>query len=276
MKSMLQLIVFMPLFGLSVPALSADEIPPGKPFQALLERTEALERDNAAQQAEIAESQAEIAGIMVMIQELKEWIERNQASKAEVKADIEALMAHIEEGVEQIMALLDDVVMPPTLEGRVTDLEGKMACVSDGSDQFDVFFEGCNVHVRNIGGQTDAIDGFGNLIVGYNEEGGVIKDRTGSHNIVIGREHTYSSYGGLVAGFRNSVTSRYATVTGGAENTASGDYSSVSGGRNNEAFGDKSGVSGGRDCVVTEIDRWGVGTTAFGGGGCVLSNEVLY
>src|SRR5207253_11308856 len=64
-------------------------------------------------------------------------------------------------------------------------------------------------------------------------------DRSGSHNVVVGDEHTYSSFGGLVAGSHNSITGRFASVTGGGFNTASGDHSSVSAGGFNSASGDR-------------------------------------
>jgi hypothetical protein len=64
----------------------------------------------------------------------------------------------------------------------------------------DVIFEGCNVHIRSGAGYTGApVNGLGNLVVGYNEAF-PDDDRTGSHNLVVGAFHSYSSSGGLVAG----------------------------------------------------------------------------
>ncbi|MBT3432589.1 MAG: hypothetical protein HN435_01620, partial [Nitrospinaceae bacterium] len=61
-----------------------------------------------------------------------------------------------------------------------------------------IFITGANLHVRDGSSDTGgAINGLGNLIVGYDENSSNIK--TGSHNIVVGPYHTYSSYGGLVA-----------------------------------------------------------------------------
>ncbi|MBW2314845.1 MAG: hypothetical protein JRH10_11695 [Deltaproteobacteria bacterium] len=64
----------------------------------------------------------------------------------------------------------------------------------------------------------------GNLFIGYNELPGDFEctDRLGSHNLVVGREHRYPSFGGLVAGFRNSVSGEEATVSGGAGLVAAG------------------------------------------------------
>src|SRR5207237_2939381 len=58
----------------------------------------------------------------------------------------------------------------------------------------DVFFEGCNVHIQSGAGTTYApVNGLGNLILGYNENANTPLDRSGSHNLVVGSSHTYSS-----------------------------------------------------------------------------------
>ena len=108
-------------------------------------------------------------------------------------------------------------------------------------------FSEANVQIVNGEGATEAFNGLGNLIVGYNELRPSDNDRTGSHMIVAGDENNYSSFGGIVAGQLNATSGVYASVTGGLENTANGEFSSVSGGRNNTASGDfGSSVSGGR------------------------------
>ena len=120
-------------------------------------------------------------------------------------------------------------------EGEVNGLAGPHLIV-----------EGCNLHVRNATGFTDEIDGAGNLIVGYNEFSIVADEvRTGSHNLVVGIGHTYSNWGGFVAGQSNSVTGAAATVSGGRGNEANGDSASVSGGEINFANGLFASVSGG-------------------------------
>jgi hypothetical protein len=109
----------------------------------------------------------------------------------------------------------------------------------------DVIFEGCNIHIRSGAGATAAaINGLGNLIIGYNEaDPGEV--RTGSHNLIVGSRHTYSSYGGLVAGLNNAVTGAHASVSGGQVNTASGNQASVTGGLFNTASGEHGSVTGG-------------------------------
>jgi hypothetical protein len=107
--------------------------------------------------------------------------------------------------------------------------------------------EGANLQIVNGTGTTNgAVDGLGNLIVGYNEPGASPSDnRTGSHNIVTGQRNNFSSYGGLVTGTGNTVSGDWSSVSGGYGNTASGNGSSVSGGTYNTASGDYASVSGG-------------------------------
>jgi hypothetical protein len=114
-----------------------------------------------------------------------------------------------------------------------------------------VIFTGVNVHIQNgIGASGDgirypgALNGVGNLIVGYNENHN-IGLRSGSHNLVIGPGHGYESAGGFVAGSMNRVHGLFATITGGNMNRAGGVHSSVGGGSTNVATGTFSVVGGG-------------------------------
>ncbi len=150
------------------------------------------------------------------------------------------------------------------LEARIVALETLLAKVSLVGNN--MVFSGVNVQVKSGSGATNgAINGLGNLIVGYNESSGQI--RTGSHNMIIGMKHTYSSYGGLVAGYRNSITGISSSVSGGQINTASGFNSSISGGNGNETSGDFSSVSGGASNMANgsySSVSGGTGNTASG------------
>ncbi len=75
-----------------------------------------------------------------------------------------------------------------------------------------IVFEGVNVHVRNGSGQTDcsstgtdACNGVGNLLIGYDDPRTSGSNKNGSHNLVIGPEHNFSRYGSLVMGTRATV-----------------------------------------------------------------------
>ncbi len=155
----------------------------------------------------------------------------------------------------------------PTLESlqaEIDQLKALLAGVTRTGDNLN--FDGMNVRIRNGLGatngnpdQTDLTDptdtvvnGLGNLIVGYDEpaydiHGNIsnIQEKTGSHNIVVGPGHNYSSFGGLVSGFSNRISGPYTSVNGGFINWAKGIFSSIGGGRENFAQGQSSTVSGG-------------------------------
>jgi hypothetical protein len=174
---------------------------------------------------------------------------------------------------------------------------------------------GANLQVVN-GVDSSTINGLGNLIVGYDDprtagaescSNGLFHDdmascvgtfstwalnhKNGSHNVIIGQEHNYSSRNGLLAGKRNMVSSSGASVSGGTDNvagapwsnvsggtrnltqggfgassisggdgnTATGSVASISGGLNNTASGDHSSVSGGENRSVTGDNNWRAG-----------------
>jgi hypothetical protein len=134
------------------------------------------------------------------------------------------------------------------LEDRVAQLEQTLTGVSrvNFQGQPTIRFSGVNVQV--VDGQDEFTDGdvngLGNVIIGWNERSGDLR-RDGSHNLVIGRNHSYSSFGGLVAGLSNTVSGEDASVVGGSFNTASGARAVVSGGSSNVASGEGASISGG-------------------------------
>jgi hypothetical protein len=148
---------------------------------------------------------------------------------------------------------------PKGLAQRVEALEQLLKHFS--REKNEIFITGANLHIVNGLGETDCTDdesgepipdcpnGLGNLIVGYNELREPIiggEDiRTGSHNVVVGMQHNFSRFGGLVGGLFNTISGDFATVSGGFNNTASGFLSSVCGGQANVASGGASSVSGG-------------------------------
>jgi hypothetical protein len=132
------------------------------------------------------------------------------------------------------------------LPARVTALENKLVAVTFDSASNKLTITRANLHVVNGLGATNTTNGLGNLIVGYNELRSDGTDRrTGSHNVVVGSLHNFSSFGGLVAGHGNEISAMFASVTGGQGNIASGWFSSISGGNANTADGVSASISGG-------------------------------
>ncbi len=104
---------------------------------------------------------------------------------------------------------------------------------------------GVNVQIVNGEGETATDNGEGNLVIGYDEEPGA---QSGSHNLILGGpQQTFTSYGGILGGSHNTISSRYASVTGGNGNTASGPWALATGGVANVASGGAASVAGGAD-----------------------------
>jgi hypothetical protein len=180
----------------------------------------------------------------------------------------------------------------------VFDLNGYLTFeVSNGYPT--ALFRGVNVQIVNGMGETQTVNGTGNLIVGYNRpsatnatcslgssesasacaaNSGVWAQshKSGSHNIVGGDFNSYSSWGGLVLGLENAMSAPYAAVMGGARNraqaafasiaggsfnTASGIYSSVSAGLENRATGEFAAVAGGAQRNAPGPNDWAPGTS---------------
>jgi len=97
-----------------------------------------------------------------------------------------------------------------------------------------VIFHHANVHVQSGSGTTAEVSaptGLGNLILGYNEMPTLPGwSRAGSHNLVVGPSHSFSSTAGAVFGNRNLISGQYATILGGVQNSSIGAASSVLGG----------------------------------------------
>lgn len=124
---------------------------------------------------------------------------------------------------------------------------------------------------------TGTVNGLGNLIVGYHEQGPTQALRTGSHNLVTGLGNAYESFGSLVGGQENSnlgpysaclaghsnrLTRPWAGTFGGSGCASMGLYAVCVGGTNNDAVGNWASALGGAGC-----EAQGVNSTVSGGDG---------
>jgi hypothetical protein len=74
---------------------------------------------------------------------------------------------------------------------------------------------------------------------------------------VVGQQHNFSRFGGLVVGHESEISGDFAAVSGGIENTASGQDAAVSGGQNltqDTEFGGSAGSEA--EAVVVGNVRW--------------------
>ncbi|MCP4134967.1 MAG: hypothetical protein GY754_28595, partial [bacterium] len=117
------------------------------------------------------------------------------------------------------------------------------------------------------GTTNGAVNALGNLIIGYNElrtdTYGLTygaDDKSGSHNLVLGRNHNYPSFGGIILGSLNTAGAE-GNFVAGHENFASGTYSSITGGRSNRAgSAPYSTVSGGIGRTASGDGDWAAGS----------------
>ena len=242
MSIRLQNICFIVLVSISLPSYADDSL--ARKVAALVQQVAALNASNTAQNQQIAS----------------------------LTAANTALNQQVTTLTQQVSGISSNSMLA---------LSQKISLSPDGQT---VQFNGVNVQIVNGMGQTGLVNGTGNLIIGYDETSSTAQStcssfffqnqtdceansgvwgpsqRTGSHNLVLGNGHSYTAFGGIVAGYENIIANRYSVVsggqnnisksswsniTGGANNVASGDYSSVSGGQNNTASGPASSISGG-------------------------------
>ena len=173
-----------------------------------------------------------LAGVTARLDALEGKVATLQSDNAALRSDVAALKSDNADLKGRVTSLASET-------GRLKDL---LAGVSRDGDT--LRFSHMNVQIVNGDGQTSSTNGLGNLIVGYDANGSNY-DRDGSHNVVVGDNHGYSSFGGLVAGYSNRISGPYASVSAGYDNTASAFASSVTGGTSNTASGEHSTVHGG-------------------------------
>jgi hypothetical protein len=174
------------------------------------------------------------------------------ALASEVNACFQAVRAAVNDNNSRITTLESELA---DAVDRIYDLETKLAYMAvetytiNGLSGPHVIFTGANVHIRSGSGTTNdsgSLRGLGNLIVGYDQQpADYPHGRDGSHNLVVGDNHEFPSYGGFVAGFNNNVIGACTSVSGGEGNTAEGGYANVSGGMWNSAKGKASIICGG-------------------------------
>lgn len=180
------------------------------------------------------------------LQELSQRVAELEAETSDLD-DLAAQLASLQSDLEALQDQVD-ASEPAAVDARLAVVEDRTASMSTGilDGQPTVRFTGVNVQLVDGSGDTTGVtNGRGNLIIGYNEDAGEDELRGGSHNIVVGTEHTYTSYAGVVFGSDNNLKGGYSSITGGRNNTVNGPVASVVGGRDNTVTGFYGSVLGG-------------------------------
>jgi hypothetical protein len=192
------------------------------------------------------------------ITELAQQVSDLEAAKTIMGGEITALEA-VNGGLGQKVSTLESTFAGVTREGMT------------------LAFDGLNIQLTNGTENEGAVNGLGNLILGYNHLPG---EQTGSANLVIGERQKFTSYGSLLVGQADEATAPYSIVSGfgnwagglnsvalgGSENTASGEGAAVVGGQENIASGLNGSVLGGGLNRASQH-----GATAVGGVGNLAS-----
>ncbi|MCW7755139.1 hypothetical protein OOT00_14215 [Desulfobotulus sp. H1] len=127
-----------------------------------------------------------------------------------------------------------------TLEAQVAHLTRLLEGVQRTGSNLQL--EGINLILVNGEGKTASTNGTGNLVIGYSK----LQNVTGSHNMLVGDNHSCSGYGSLISGSGHKVTGVYGAAVSGKDNTVSGQAALAIGGEENRADGDFSATVGGR------------------------------
>jgi hypothetical protein len=201
------------------------------------------------------------------------------------------------------------------LQNRIRDLEAALSNVRALNNVITVEgvngvrtvrLTGVNLQVVNGLSRTESINGAGNIIVGYDEpnsfttrpicsrasavNGSLITDeagclaaggvfstqhKSGSHNLVLGTQNGYSSFGGIVAGRFNYINEIFASVVGGVDNRASGRFSAIVAGQGNVTQESAAilGGNGNQARARNSVIAGGSGNVASGEGASIAGGE---
>lgn len=177
----------------------------------------------------------------------------------------------------RIAALEDEIAMLREQLGNVLNVNRYLS-LETVNDQPTVRLTGANLQIVNGLGETATANGTGNVLIGYderrdpvfhrpecslginpddkrpieselacNDAGGTFAHNLtgGSHYLVVGPEHNYTRWAGIVVGTKNTSNYDFASVSGGSSNVAGGHSASVSGGWENRAIASGASVTGG-------------------------------
>ncbi|MES9969073.1 MAG: hypothetical protein ABW092_03510 [Candidatus Thiodiazotropha sp.] len=156
------------------------------------------------------------------------------------------------------------------LEARVEELESALEGLSTGGvgrlNNYLSFHDegecvtarltGLNLQIVNGEDRTHSANCKGNLILGYNEPNGDLGvDRSGSHNLVIGIRHNYTSFCGIINGDSNVVNGEYGAILNGSECYIQAGHVTMCGGFDHKG-------NGSRSTMLSGFDNGGTGDRA--------------
>jgi hypothetical protein len=189
-------------------------------------------------------------------------------TEAQQTTDILTLQATITSLTTRINSLKTTI---NSRAATIAALQQKLAALSvvtdttrtDGKPNTELVVTGVNVHIVSGSQATNdntldtngnpvpgkSLLGLGNLVIGYNAPGndqGNGNVRTGSHNLSIGDQNNYTSFGGVITGHDSTISYPFASVLTGECNLAIANETVVIGGENNTAQVQQGSILGGQ------------------------------
>jgi len=115
-----------------------------------------------------------------------------------------------------------------------------------------IFVTGANLQVRHSSNASAAVNGLGNVIIGYNE----VMDaefRGGSNNLIIGSGHEWKASSNLIAGYQNSAYGTYNSILSGMGHMAWYDQNVIVTGTENRTLGKRGFILSGHGGSVWDM-----------------------
>lgn len=224
-------------------------------------------------------SEAELSDLQASVSTNSDALTTLDAAVIDTANDIDFLDARASDQDDRISDIEEGYATESWVDeqGYVGELA---SYVSIDADNHSVIVEGANLFVQSGSGHTDdnttryigdgsgSLTGLGNLVIGYDEDYDSDSTKSGSHNLIIGAGHSYSSFGGLLSGYANAISGEGSLVIGGQLNEASGAQSAVIAGDGNAAGGALAVMVGG-----TQNTGSGSSSLLLGGADNVASAE---
>ncbi len=244
----------------------------------------------------LTELQDQVAALQDQVAALQEQVDTLQSQVSELEGPGDTSTWDDTAGTAEDYLTSEDLDAALTEYVRadgIPQLMGLESYLEVSTDTDEVHLVGANIFIQSGSGATNGdpsdptrnasgstVNGLGNLFIGYNERSGSSpEEQLGSHNLIIGPYHSFTSYGGIIAGYGSSATEQYASVVGGLNNAASAPFASVSGGFGNVADGDYAAVQGGRSNTASGYAAavgGGYMNTALGDYASILSGAENY
>jgi len=250
------------LFLLFACSINAEELIIPFQFQAnspaVAEAIVAIQSNLAQLQTTISENQSTIAAQQVTIATQENTISNLQATISGIDSSLNDQILQANQ-IQNSLAVVQ--------ANTVLELDGFLSLQDIGGNYTAVFSQ-MNVQIDN-GLGTESLNGLGNLYLGYNEmtpestefcldatysnqaqcESGnstwLSGVRTGSHNLILGKGHSYLGYGAIIGGKNNVSNGNYSSVINGEANISAGKYSVIASGTVNRTVADYSTILAG-------------------------------